>query len=85
MTIVLQWGRSDGAAEGYEGGHRVNVITLLDRRVPRGSTLRGDRRPGNRAASASRSPFRIECQGTDRSFNAPPHLQDSVGIYMNGQ
>jgi hypothetical protein len=50
---------------------------------------RSDRRPGKRAASASRSPFliecqgtersfNIECQGTERSFNAPPHLQDSV-------
>jgi hypothetical protein len=48
--------------------------TLLDRLVPRRSTLRRDRRPGNRAASASRSPFLIECQGTERSFNAPPHL-----------
>ena len=59
--------------------------TLLERLVPRRSTLRRERRPGNRAASPSRSPFLIECQGTERSFNAPPHLQDSVGVYMNCQ
>ena len=59
--------------------------TPLDRLVPRRSTLRSDRRPGNRAASASRSPFLRECQGTERSFNAPPHPQDSVGVYMNCQ
>src|SRR6516164_81739 len=59
--------------------------TLLERLVPRRSTLRSDRRPGNRAASASRSPFLRECQGTERSFNAPPHPQDSVGVYMNCQ
>src|SRR5262249_7935305 len=58
--------------------------TLLERLVPRRSTLRSDR-PGNRAASASRSPFLIECQGTERSFNAPPHLQDCAGVFMNYQ
>ena len=67
----------------------VNLVpvewTLLERLVPRRSTLLSDRRPGNRAASASRSPFLIECQRTERSFNAPPHLQDSVGVYMNCQ
>ena len=67
----------------------VNLVpaecTLLERLIPRRSTLRSDRRPGNRAASASRSPFLIECQGTERSFNAPPHLQDSVGVYMKRQ
>jgi hypothetical protein len=31
------------------------------------------------------SQFLIECQGTERSFNAPPDLQDSVGEYMNCQ
>ena len=31
--------------------------TLLERLRPRRSTLRSDRRPGNRAASPSRSPF----------------------------
>ena len=59
--------------------------TLLERLVPRRSTLRSDRRPGNRAASASRSSFLIECQGTERSFNAPPHLPDSAGVFMNYQ
>jgi hypothetical protein len=29
--------------------------------------------------------FYIECQGTERSFNAPPHLQDSAGVYMKRQ
>src|SRR5262249_23930136 len=59
--------------------------TLLERLVPRRSTLRSDRRPGNRAASASRSPFLIECQGTGRSFNSPPHPPDSVGGYLKCQ
>jgi hypothetical protein len=59
--------------------------TLLEWLIPRRSTLRSDWRTGNRAASASRSPFLIECQGTERSFNAPPHPQDSVGVYMNCQ
>jgi hypothetical protein len=36
--------------------------TLLERLVPRRLILRSDRRPGNRAATASRSPFVIECQ-----------------------
>ena len=59
--------------------------TLLERLGLKRSTMRSDRRPGNGAASSSRSPFLIECQGTERSFNAPPHLQDSVGMYMNCQ
>ena len=46
--------------------------TVVERLIPRRSTLRSDRRPGNRAASASRSPFLIGCQGMERSFNAPP-------------
>ena len=59
--------------------------TLLERLVPRRSTLRSDRRPGNRAASASRSPFLIECQGTERSFNVPPICGILSGVYMNCQ
>jgi hypothetical protein len=59
--------------------------TLLERLVPRRSTLRSDRRPGNKATSPSRSRFLMECRGTERSFNAPPHLQDSVGVCMNCQ
>ena len=56
--------------------------TLLERLVPRRSTLRSDRRPGNRAASASRSPFLIECQGTEPSFNPPPPSAGfSRGVY----
>jgi hypothetical protein len=30
-------------------------------------------------------PFLIECQGAERSFNAPLHLQDSAGVFMNYQ
>jgi hypothetical protein len=56
---------------------RVDLVpaerTLLERLIPRRLTLRTDRRHGNRATSPSRAPFLIECQGTERSFNAPPH------------
>ena len=58
--------------------------TLLERLVPRRSTLRSDRRPGNRAASASRSPFLIECQGTERSLNAPRRAARVAGLEVTG-
>ena len=43
--------------EGRDHIYYAAERTLLERLVPRRSTLRSDRRPGNRAASASRSPF----------------------------
>jgi hypothetical protein len=79
---LADWGQADwGQAE------QLFIITTRSdpAKPPEAFAPRSDRRPGNRAASASRSPFLIECQGTERSFNAPPHLQDSVGVYMNGQ
>jgi subtilisin family serine protease len=41
--------------------------------------------PNKGLASASRSSFLIHCQRTERSFNAAPHLQASVGVYLNCQ
>ena len=58
--------------------------TLLERLVPRRSTLRSDRRPGNRAAPPSRSPFLIKCQGTERSFNAPRRGAHDAGVEVGG-
>ncbi len=57
---------------------------MLERLRPRRSTLRSDRRPGNRAASPSRSPFLIECQGTERSLNAPRRAALDVGVEVSG-
>jgi hypothetical protein len=57
---------------------------LLERLIPRRSTLRSDRRPGNRAASPGRSPFLIECQGTERSLNAPRRAAHNAGVEVSG-
>ena len=58
--------------------------TLLERLIPRRSTVRSDRRPGNRAASPSRSPFLIECQGTGRSLNVPRRVAHGSGVEVSG-
>jgi hypothetical protein len=69
---------SKGMRRAYKRPDWVDLVpaepSLLEPLLPRRSALRSDRWAGNRAASASRSPFLIECQGTERSFNAPPHL-----------
>jgi hypothetical protein len=51
---------------------------------PRRLTLRSDQRHGNRAASPSRSLFLIECQGTERSLNAPRRAAHDAGLEMSG-
>ena len=60
------------------------ALTLLDGLIPRRSSLRSDRRPGNRGASPSRSPFLIECQGTERSLNALRRAAHNAGVEVSG-
>jgi hypothetical protein len=57
---------------------------LLERLIPRRSTLRSDRRHGSRAASPRRFPFLIECQGTERSFNEPRRAAHDAVVEVSG-
>ena len=60
--------------------------TLLERLIPRRSTLRIDRRPGNRAAPPSRSPFLIRVSGNGTLVQCTaPIYRILPGVFKNYQ